>query len=325
MPPPEPMMRALGDFLTASSWQDSRSVLNDHPELLNFGADVIDILISKDPNFFYPKRSRSEAIALLKTHRVVLMRCREVGVSRAIAEIEARGGSGRRSLETETTRPRRRRRRIIIGISLLAIAGAIAGTVVLLTSPGPHGNNYYVAVSSDGKFIASASSITHNVYLWDTASKRLIATLADPNRANDTVNAIALSPSGTMIAVAHTNDPVYLWDIATRRIVATITAGAGASGLAFSPDGKTLAICGTDVLLWDVASKRIKATLTTVKTAPTGPPQPPHSARTARHWRCRSTRTRTRTVIIWRPVSNCGISGQSASRPISREAPGVGR
>lgn len=171
----------------------------------------------------------------------------------------------------QSGRPRTRRR-IIIGISILVVAGAIAGTIVLLTGPGPHGDANFVAVSQDGKFIATASFKTDDIYLWDTASKRLIGTLADPNRAHDGVNAIALSPDGTMIAVAHTNNPVYIWDTATRRVVATITAGAGASGLAFSPDGKTLAICGNDVLLWDVAGKRIKATLTTVKNSADGSP-----------------------------------------------------
>jgi WD40 repeat protein len=83
--------------------------------------------------------------------------------------------------------------------------------------------------------------------------------------------AIALSPDGTMIAVAHENDPVYIWNIATRRVVATITAAAGAPGVAFSPDGKTLAVSITDSLdqnnnylapgieLWDVATRHVTA------------------------------------------------------------------
>jgi WD40 repeat protein len=273
MPPPEPMMRALGDFLTASSWQESRSVLNDHPELLNFGPELLDILISKDPNFFYPKRSRSEAIASLRTHRDVLIRCKQVGVSRGIAEIEARERAGRRSPETERSlrRPRpRRRRRIIIAIGLLVVAGAVAGTVVLLTGPGPQGDSSYVAVSPDGRFIAASSYKTDSVYIWDAASRRLIATLADPHRASDGIYAIAFSPDGTMIAVAHTDDPVFIWSTATRRVVTTITAAAGASGLAFSPDGKTLAICNGDVLLWDLARKRVKAMLTTVPSSADG-------------------------------------------------------
>jgi WD40 repeat protein len=180
------------------------------------------------------------------------------------------GRRDRRSGSRHGVTSSRRRRRIIIGISLLAVAGAIASAIVLLTGPGPHGNDYYVAVSPDGKFIASASSLTDNVYLWDTASRRVIATLADPHRATDSINAIALSPDGAMIAVAHTNDPVYIWNIATRRVVATITPAAGASGLAFSPDGKTLAICNGNVLLWNVGSGRVEAALTAVKNSADG-------------------------------------------------------
>jgi WD40 repeat protein len=279
MPPSDKTLLKMMAVVTAPTLADSCRLLERFPELHNagmidYGISAIDLALAVDPTEAHKGWTRGEAEAALKACRALLVRCKQVGVSRAIADIEGRGGFGRRSLETERSlrRPRRRRRRIIIGISLLAVAGAIAGTVVLLTSPGPHGNNYYVAVSPNGKFIASASSITDNVYLWDTASRRLIATLADPHRATDSVNAIALSPGGTMIAVAHTNDPVYIWNIVTRRVVAAITAGAGDSGLAFSPDGKTLAICGSDVLLWDVAGKRIKATLTTVKNSTNGSP-----------------------------------------------------
>jgi WD40 repeat protein len=44
--------------------------------------------------------------------------------------------------------------------------------------------------------------------------------------------------------VGDANGTVYLWDVAARRIAATIRSpisGAGWGGLAFSPDGKTLA------------------------------------------------------------------------------------
>lgn len=143
MPDPNAMEDALFRFLMAPTWGESRRVLNEHPELLNFGTGVIDILLSQDPNHYYPGRSRSEAVALLKTHRAVLVRCKQVGVARAIAEVEGRGGSGRQSLETERTSPRRaidaygappdrpHRGWLIFAVAaVLAIAGA--GTFVLV-------------------------------------------------------------------------------------------------------------------------------------------------------------------------------------------------
>jgi WD40 repeat protein len=185
------------------------------------------------------------------------------------------GPSRPRAEHKPAPRPRRRRRHalVIALVSLLAAGGAATGAVVLLTSPSPQGSGNYVAVSPDGKFIAAAEN--DSVYLWDTASKRLTATLPDPHPATDgVVNALALNPDGTMLAVAYTYGPVLIWDTATRRIVATIAAGADASGLAFSTDGGTLAVCGNgnDVLLWDVAGRRVDATLHAVKSSVAGSP-----------------------------------------------------
>jgi WD40 repeat protein len=200
--------------------------------------------------------------------RQVTMTLHAVVVHRSTTATRQTGGLPQTN-QPRPPRPCSRRRRIIIGISVLIVAGATIGTVVLLTAPGPQGNSSYVAVSPDGKLIVSASNRTDSVYIWDAASKRLIATLADPQRANDSVNAIAVSPDGTMIAVAQAN-AVRIWNIATGRVVATITAAAGALGVAFSPDGKTLAICNGNVLLWDVSGRRVGATLTTVNNSADG-------------------------------------------------------
>lgn len=189
-------------------------------------------------------------------------------VHRSTAATRQTGGLPQTS-QPRPPEPRRRRRGIIIGISALIAAGATVGTVVLLTGPAPQGSNSYVAVSPDGKLIVSASNSTDSIYIWDAASKRLIATLADPQQAGDSVNAIAVSPEGTMIAVAQAN-AVRIWNIATRRVVATITAAAGAQGAAFSPDGKTLAICNGNVLLWDVPGRRVGAILTAVNNSADG-------------------------------------------------------
>ena len=168
--------------------------------------------------------------------------------------------------------PRRRRRRALaVVIASLLAGGAAAGAAVLLTRPGPQGSGNYVAVSPDGKFIAAAEN--ESVYLWDTASRRLTATLSNPHPAADSsVSALALSPSGTMIAVAYTSGPVLIWDTASRHITATITPAAGAGCLAFSPNGKVLAVCENDVLIWDVRGRRVDAILHAVKNSGAGSP-----------------------------------------------------
>ncbi|HLX51466.1 MAG TPA: hypothetical protein VKS82_24325 [Streptosporangiaceae bacterium] len=72
-------------FLMASTWDDSRRVLNAHPELINVGAELIDVMLT-DPAGALRGLTRSEAETALNEHRAVLMRCQQVGVARAFAE-----------------------------------------------------------------------------------------------------------------------------------------------------------------------------------------------------------------------------------------------
>jgi hypothetical protein len=89
MSPPEQTFNALMAFLKAGTWDDSRRILNAHPELLNVGPGLIDMML-KDPTLVsmtYPGRTRSEAEALLRKHKTVLARCKQIGVTRAFAEM----------------------------------------------------------------------------------------------------------------------------------------------------------------------------------------------------------------------------------------------
>ena len=86
MPPPDIIMKPLIAFLTARTWDDSHSVLNAHQDMLPLWVEVIDVMLT-DPTAVYRGMERSKAEKALQAHRRVLLRCQQVGVSRAFAEI----------------------------------------------------------------------------------------------------------------------------------------------------------------------------------------------------------------------------------------------
>jgi WD40 repeat protein len=101
------------------------------------------------------------------------------------------------------------------------------------------------------------------------ARESLLEAYAQPDHTtldtgNDEVDDVAYSHDGQTLATVDGNrdGTVQLWDITTQtKIGAPITIpGGGIVGVAFSPDGKTLAMTGDDsrggaVWLWDIASR----------------------------------------------------------------------
>jgi WD40 repeat protein len=110
-----------------------------------------------------------------------------------------------------------------------------------------------LALSSGGKLLASGSPF-EAIRLWDGATGHLVRALDDPQGGI----ALAFSPDNKYLASGTINGVVRLWDVATGKEVRKFPGfKAWVNALAFSPDGKTLAVAGAEsrtLYLWDVAT-----------------------------------------------------------------------
>jgi WD40 repeat protein len=119
---------------------------------------------------------------------------------------------------------------------------------------GHEGNVNGLAFSPDGKTLLSSGS-DKTARLWDVATgkQRLVLT-----GHTDAVKAVAFAPDGKTIATEDHDAVGHLWDADTGKELQTfsVARNAGTSNLAFTPDGKGLAVAllNYTVLIFDTAN-----------------------------------------------------------------------
>lgn len=112
--------------------------------------------------------------------------------------------------------------------------------------------------TSDGKQLIMAG-LDETVYIWDAKTFALSRKLKGHG---ETISSLAISPDGRTLVtggfdVFTTRNPVKvaIWDLASGKITRTIRAPHAAASIAFSPDGKWIALSAgeKEVSLWRVA------------------------------------------------------------------------
>jgi WD40 repeat protein len=152
-------------------------------------------------------------------------------------------------------------------------SGSDDGTIVLwdVTTEKPISNplknpNFIsnIAFSADGKTLASVGY--HAIILWDITTQQPVGQPIDDQGITDqqsdgfipSIEHVAFSPTGKILAFCNNVDTIILWDFAAQQSLGKIIAEHGLVSMAFSPDGKILVSGGDDgtITLWDVATQR---------------------------------------------------------------------
>jgi dipeptidyl aminopeptidase/acylaminoacyl peptidase len=130
----------------------------------------------------------------------------------------------------------------------------------LAPTPLPHGQRISaLAFSADGRTVTTVSDAEAGVFLWDSATGKLLRQWHLPQRW---LARSAVGAGGKVLATADEAGRVALWDVPTGKKLHVLKGTAGTS-LALSPDGKSVvAGLGSGELgVWDVATGKQRGRL----------------------------------------------------------------
>ncbi len=132
-----------------------------------------------------------------------------------------------------------------------ATTGAYMRTLSIKAAATPSDYIDAVGWSPDGRYLA-ASSPNNGVYVWNTSTWQLVSTKQGESE-------LAWSPTGDLLATVN-GSRVDVWQAATGALQYSFQgqkSSANVVTLAWSPDGRSLAVAGQDVRIWSVLHHKI--------------------------------------------------------------------
>jgi serine/threonine protein kinase/WD40 repeat protein len=143
------------------------------------------------------------------------------------------------------------------GVDGILLRDAESGEPIRTFQAGPRGYSS-VALSDDGRSLAACAQEDRIIRIWDLPSGRERNTLRldGPAPVEIVFSADGRRLAGTHMDVRSKKTLMTVWEADTGREVATYRGDTFITKLVFSPDGRKLAIAGTDkaVILWEVAT-----------------------------------------------------------------------
>ncbi len=122
-----------------------------------------------------------------------------------------------------------------------------------------------VAISPDGRTIATANSNGGDVRLWDDATGAFLRAL-EPDGQTNAVQGIAFSADGQWLVTREGSSgsvsAARVWAVESGELLQTLTAGVPVLAVLLSPDGRLLTMTTENtVLLWSVATGQLLQTI----------------------------------------------------------------
>ncbi|OJJ78054.1 hypothetical protein ASPBRDRAFT_37273 [Aspergillus brasiliensis CBS 101740] len=118
---------------------------------------------------------------------------------------------------------------------------------------------------ADFELVALAKNFDQVGIAQISPAKGKLVTLSTLTEHSSSVNSVAFSPDGSILASASSDTTIRLWKVATGELYSTLSGHSAAiHSVAFSPDNRTLASASRDgnINLWEVATGLLRSTLT---------------------------------------------------------------